>query len=150
MGIIQKLDEEIKKAMKAQDSVRLGALRLIKTSAKNKEIELIHPLSEAEFFACLSTMVKQRHEAIDQFKKGNRDDLIKKEEDEIRVIEGFLPKQLSEGELDSLIAEAMSTTGAKGPKDMGLVMKTLKEKTAGRADGKLLSEKVKNALSKIS
>ncbi|MBI4411461.1 MAG: GatB/YqeY domain-containing protein, partial [Deltaproteobacteria bacterium] len=102
------------------------------------------------FFACLSTMVKQRHESIDQFKKGNRDDLIKKEEDEIRVIEGFLPKQLSEGELDSLIAEAMSTTGAKGPKDMGLVMKTLKEKTAGRANGKLLSEKVKNALSKIS
>ncbi|MBI2339028.1 MAG: GatB/YqeY domain-containing protein [Deltaproteobacteria bacterium] len=150
MNIIQKLDEEIKQAMKAQNSVRLGALRLIKTSVKNKEIELIHPLSEAEFFACLSTMVKQRHESIDQFKKGNRADLVKKEEDELRVIEDFLPKPFSEGEIDALVAEAVSATGAKGPKDMGTVMKALKEKTAGRADGKLLSEKVKQKLSSLS
>lgn len=150
MNVLEKIDAEIRQAMKARDFARLGALRLIKTSVKNREIELIHPLSEAEFFACLSTMVKQRHESIDQFKKGGRADLVKKEEDELRVLEGFLPKQLSEGEIDTMIAEAVSATCAKGPKDMGAVMKALKEKTAGRADGKFLSEKVKQKLSSLS
>ncbi len=146
MTILEKLDQEIKEALKARDQSRLDAIRLIKASVKNKEIELIHPLSEAEFFAVLSTMAKQRHESIDQFKKGGRVDLAEKEEKELAVISSFLPQPLSDSELDHLIAEAISQTGAKSPKDMGLVMKALKEPTMGRVDGKILSERVRSKL----
>lgn len=149
MTILEKLDQEIKESLKARDQVRLDTIRLIKTAVKNREIELIRPLSEAEFFAVLSTMTKQRNESIDQFKKGGRTDLVEKEEKERTIISSFLPQALSDAEIDRLIAEAISQTGAKSPKDMGLVMKALKEPTAGRADGKILSEKVKSKLGSI-
>lgn len=149
MTILEKLEDEIKTAMKARDQDRLGAVRLIKSTVKNKEIELIRPLSETEFFAVLATMVKQRQESIEQFKKGNRNDLVAKEEAELKIIGSFLPQSLSETEVDSLITDAIIKVGAKTPKDMGLVMKELKEKTAGRVDGKLLSDKVRAKLSSI-
>ncbi len=150
MSILQKLETEMKEAMKARDTDRLAAVRLIKSTAKNKEIELLHPLTETEFFALLSSMVKQRQESIDQFKAGGRTDLIEKEEKEIKVIQSFLPQSLSEAEVEALITKAINETGAKGPKDMGAVMKALKEPTAGRFDGRLLSEKVKTKLGSLS
>jgi uncharacterized protein len=150
MTILQKIEADMKEAMKARNQDLLDALRLIKTTVKNKEIELIRPLTETEFFATLSTMAKQRNESIEQFKKGNRPDLAAKEEKELEVISTFLPKSLSDAELDALLAKAIATTAAKGPKDMGLVMKAVKDETAGRVDGKILSEKVKTALSALS
>jgi uncharacterized protein YqeY len=150
LSILQKLEDEIKTALKARDEVRLGTARLIKSTVKNKEIELIRPLTETEFFAVLGTMVKQRKESIDQFTKGNRLDLAKKEEEEIKVIETFLPQALGDSEVAALIDSAVAESGAKGPKDMGAVMKILKDKTAGRVDGRLLSEKVKQKLATLS
>lgn len=149
MTILEKLDQEIKESLKARNQVRLDSVRLIKTAVKNKEIEFIRPLTQPEFFSVLSTMAKQRHESIDQFKKGGRTDLVEKEEKELAIISSFLPQALSDAEIDRLIAEAISQTEAKSPKDMGLVMKALKEPTAGRADGKVLSEKVKSKLGSI-
>ena len=149
MTILEKLDNEIKTALKARDEARLATVRLIKSQVKNKEIELIHPLSEAEFLAVLSTMVKQRRESIDQFSKAGRTDLVVKEEIELKVIESFLPQQLTDAEVDAFIAQAVAESKAAGPKDMGAVMKLLKDKTAGRVDGRVLSDKVKAKLASI-
>ncbi len=140
------LDAAIKDAMKKGETFRLGVLRLIKTEAKNKEIDLMHPLSEPDFFAVLSKMVNQRKDSMEQFTKGGRADLAQSEEKEIVIVQEYLPKPLTEAEVVSLIAAAIQKTGAQGPKDMGLVMKEVKAVTTGRVDGKTLSEKVKAAL----
>lgn len=146
--ILEKLEAEITKAMKARDQVRLGAVRLIKSTVKNKEIELMHPLAETEFFSVLQTMVKQVQESIEQFTKGGRTDLVDKEKGELKVLQSFLPQALSDSDVEALIVEAIAASGAKGPKDMGGVMKHLKDKTAGRVDGKKLADLVKQALNK--
>ena len=150
MTVLEKLEQEIKEAMKAKDQARLSAVRMIKATVKNKEIELIHPLSEAEFIAVLSTMAKQRRESIAQFTQGGRTDLVATEEAELKIIESFLPQALSEAEVTNLINEAVAQSGAKGPKDMGAVMKLLKDKTAGRVDGKALSDQVRARLASLS
>lgn len=147
--IIQMLEQKVMAAMKAKDQVLLETTRLIKSTVKNKEIELIRPLTETEFFAVLGTMVKQRRESIEQFTAGNRTDLVQKEEEQIKAIETFLPKALSDEELATMIASAVQEAGAKGPKDMGAVMKILKDKTAGRVDGRKVSESVKDQLAKL-
>ncbi len=149
MSILQMLEQKVIAAMKAREPVLLETTRLIKSTVKNKEIELLHPLSEAEFFAVLATMVKQRRESIEQFTAGNRTDLVAKEEDQIKAIETFLPKALSDEEIGACIQEAIALAGAKGPKDMGAVMKVLKDKTAGKVDGRKLSEAVKEHLQKL-
>lgn len=146
MTILEKLDLEIRNAMKGRDQARLETVRMIKAAAKNKEIELLHPLTEAEFFSLLATLVKQRRESIEQFAKGGRTDLARKEEGELKIVQSFLPQALSETEVDCLIAEAMEAVKAAGPKDMGAVMKQLKEKTAGRVDNKFLSDRVRAKL----
>ncbi len=132
--------------MKAKDSLRLGVVRLIKSEIKNKEIELIRPLTEPEFIALLATMVKKRKESIEQYTKGGRADLAAGEENELKIVSEYLPQALSDAEVTAMINEAKVKTGASGPKDMGLIMKELKEKCAGRVDGKILSDKVKAAL----
>lgn len=147
MSIINRLEQEIKSALKARDQLRLDTVRLIKASAKNKEIELLHPLSEAEFLTVISKMVNQRHDSIEQFKKGGRPDLVEKEEKELTILQSYLPKPLSQDEVSSLIDEAVAQTKASGPKDMGVVMKALRDKVSGRFDGKLLADMVKSMLS---
>jgi hypothetical protein len=97
--------------------------------------------------AILSTIAKQRNESIEMYKKGGRDDLVAKETAELAIVQSYLPKQLSDDELAKCVAEAIAETGAKGPADMGKVMKALMPKTQGRADGKKVSELVKNKLS---
>lgn len=142
MGLAERLGEEMKSALKSHDDLRLQALRLLKSAVHNKEIELRRPLEEAEIQGVVSTLVKQRHESIDLFRKGGRLDLAEKEEREIRVLEGYLPPSLSEGELDALIAAAVSESGAAAPKDLGRVMKVLMPKVAGRAEGNRVRERV--------
>lgn len=147
MAFKEKIDQEMILAAKATDKIRLSALRLVKNGLHNREIDLKRELTEAEFLQLLSGMVKQRRDSIEQFEQGNRPDLVEKEEAELRVIQEFLPAQMSEADLDEVIAEAILETGAVGVRDMGKVMKALMPKVAGKADGKAVGEKVKLRLS---
>lgn len=147
MSILSELDAEIKKAMKSRDGLRLSALRLIKAQCKNKEIDLRRKLDEQAELEVLTKMAKQRRESIEMYQKGGREDLAAKEVSELKIIESYLPQPLSEGELDGIIADAVGKLAAGGVKDMGRVMKEIREKTAGRVDGKALADRVKKRLS---
>jgi len=147
MNFKEKIEQETIRAAKARESTRLSALRMVKSGLHNREIDLKRGLNEAEFLQLLSSMVKQRKDSIEQFEKGGRRDLVEKEQAELRVIEEFLPAQLSDQELEAAIDEAIREVGAAGVRDMGKVMKVLMPRLTGRADGKLVGEKVKNRLS---
>ncbi len=147
MAFKEKMNGEMVLAAKTKDKIRLSALRMLKSGLHNREIDLKRELDEAEFLQLLSSMVKQRKDSIEQFAKGGRTDLVDKEEAELKVIEEFLPAQLSEAEIDTAIAEAIREVGAEGVRDMGKVMKALMPKLTGRADGKTIGEKVKARLS---
>jgi uncharacterized protein YqeY len=141
------MDQEMILAAKAKDKIRLSALRLLKSGLHNREIDLKRELNEAEFLQLLSAMVKQRRDSIEQFEKGGRTDLVEKEEAELKVIQEFMPTPMSETELDAMIDEAIRETGAASVRDMGKVMATLMPKVTGKADGKMVGEKVKARLS---
>jgi len=147
VDINKKLNEEMVTAAKAKDKIRLSAIRLLKTAVHNKEIELMRPLQEAEIMQLLSAMVKQRKDSIEQFAKGGRMDLVEKEEAELKVVQEFLPAQMSDKEVEALIKKAIAEAGAVSVKDMGKVMKILMPQITGRADGKAAGEKVKAFLS---
>jgi uncharacterized protein len=147
MAFKEKIDQEMILAAKATEKIRLSALRLLKNGLHNREIDLKRELTESEFLQLLSGMVKQRRDSIEQFEQGNRPDLVEKEKAELRVIQEFLPVQMSEADIDAVIAEAIRETGAVGIRDMGKVMKALMPKVAGKADGKAVGEKVKLRLS---
>ena len=142
-SITEKIEEDLKSAMKASLGLRVSVLRLIKSALKNRQIEKQSPLSEEEEIAVLSTLSKQRRESIEQYRKAGREDLAKKEEDELSIIQSYMPEQLSPDKIDALIKEAIEECGAKGLSDMGKVMKVLMPKVKGRADGKAVSERVK-------
>lgn len=147
MTLKKKMDQEMILAAKAKDKIRLSALRMLKSGLHNREIDLKRELNEAEFLQLLSAMVKQRKDSIEQFEKGGRTDLVEKEETELKVIQEFMPTPMSETELDAMIAEAIRETGAASVRDMGKVMATLMSKVTGKADGKMVGEKVKALLS---
>jgi uncharacterized protein len=147
MKFKNKLDQEMILAAKAKDKIRLSALRMLKNGLHNREIDLKRELNEDEFIQLLSGMVKQRRDSIEQFDQGGRPDLVDKEEAELKVVREFMPVQMSETELDAIIAEAIRETGAAGVRDMGTVMKFLMPRVAGKADGKMVGEKVKQILS---
>ncbi|MGA3280448.1 MAG: GatB/YqeY domain-containing protein [Smithella sp.] len=148
MDINIKINEEMVTAAKSKDKIRLSAIRMLKTALHNKEINLMRPLNESEVLQVLSSMIKQRKDSIEQFAKGGRTDLVEKEEAELKVIQEFMPAQMSEDEVDSLIKKAIEEAGAVSVKDMGKVMKILMPKLTGTADGKMVGEKVKAFLSK--
>ncbi|MCP5467883.1 MAG: GatB/YqeY domain-containing protein [Deltaproteobacteria bacterium] len=147
MQLIAKIDEKIKEAMRAQQKDALLALRNIKAFLKNKIIDLRRDLDASEEMQALATMCKQRQESIDSYQKANREDLVAKEKFELSIIQQFMPEPLSEEQLVSLISEVISEVDANGPQDMGKVMQALKPKVTGRADGKVVSQKVKEVLS---
>lgn len=147
MNYMEKLDQEMVQAAKAQDKERLSALRLIKNALHNKEIDLHRELEAAEFLQALAAMSKQRNDSIEQFRNGGRQDLVEKETRELQVIQEFLPSQLSEEEVSREIEAAIAEAGATGIRDMGKVMKILMPKLTGKADGKLVGDKVKARLS---
>jgi hypothetical protein len=147
MEIDKKVNDEMVLAAKAKDKVRLSAIRMIKTGIHNKEIDLKRKMNEAEFLQLLSTMVKQRKDSIDQFQKGGRTDLVEKEAAELKVIQEFMPEQMSEEDVDREIEMVIKEVGAVGIKDMGKVMKVLMPKLTGKTDGKMVGEKVKGKLS---
>lgn len=147
MEINDKLNEEMVSAAKSKDKIRLSAIRMIKTSLHNKEISLLRPLNEGEILQVLSSMIKQRKDSIEQFARGGRTDLVDQEEAELKVIQEFMPAQMSEHDVDALIRKTIAEAGAVSIKDMGKVMKLLMPQLAGMADGKLVGEKVKAFLS---
>ena len=147
MTLKKKMDQEMIQDAKAKDKIRLSALRMLKSGLHNREIDLKRELNETEFLQLLSAMVKQRKDSIEQFEKGGRTDLVEKEETELKVIQEFMPTPMSETELDAMIAEAIRETGAASVRDMGKVMAILMPKVTGKADGKMVGEKVKARLS---
>ena len=145
-----KINDSVKTAMKAQDKLRLGTLRLMNAAIKNADIEAERSgksLAEDELLSLLQKMIKQRQESIDIYEKGGRKELADQERGEIEVIKGFLPQQMSEAEAKAAIAAVIKDTGAAGMKDMGKVMAALKERHAGKMDFGKASGLVKGLLS---
>lgn len=143
-----RLNDEMKEAMKKNDSLKLSVIRMLRSSIKNREIERGKgiTLNDNEVTEVIVSAVKQRHDSIEQFAKGNREDLVAQEKKELEILQSFLPKPLSEGEVRSLIEKAISETGAAGMKDMGKVMKALMPQILGRADNTMVSKIVKELL----
>ena len=137
----------MKSAMRAKDSARLSAIRLILAAIKQKEVDERVELSDADVVGILEKMIKQRRESIAQFEKAARNDLADAEKFELGVVSGYLPQQLSDSQVQEEIAKAISETGASGVKDMGKVMAALKSRLAGRADMGKVSALVKARLS---
>ncbi|RLB08093.1 MAG: GatB/YqeY domain-containing protein [Deltaproteobacteria bacterium] len=147
MGIKKKLMEDMKRAIKEKDKSRLSIIRLALAALQNKEKELIRELSEQEAIQVISGLVKKGRESIEQFKAGQREDLVAKEEKEIEVLQSFLPQQLTPEELEVEISRAVEEAGASTPKDLGKVMKILMPRIAGRAEGRVVNELVRKRLS---
>ena len=146
MELIQRIEEALKEALKARDENRLNAVRLLMTAVKVKEKELKRPLNEGEIQQVIAGQIKQRRDSVEQYGKADRQDLAASEEEEIRVLQGFLPEPIGEEELDRIVSEAISEAGATSPRDMGKVMKVLMPRISGRADGKLVNELVRKKL----
>jgi hypothetical protein len=146
-GLKQRIEADMKDAMRAKDKDRLGTIRLILAAIKQREVDERITLSDTEILAVLDKMVKQRRDSINQFQQAGRQELADKESAEVEVIQHYLPKALSDDEVDTIIAEAITASGAASPQDIGKIMGLLKPKLQGRADMSLVSRKVKEKLS---
>jgi uncharacterized protein YqeY len=146
----ERIDADIKDAMRAKDELRSNVVRMLKSAVKYKEVEPgAKALDDAGVMGVIATLIKQRRDSVEQYKSGNRPDLAEKEEKEIAVLQGYLPAQLSAAELTAAVAEGVKEANAKGPKDMGAVMKVITPKLKGKAEGKAISEEVKAQLAKL-
>jgi uncharacterized protein len=146
MQLRERLQTEMKEAMKSRDALRLSAIRMVLSSVKNRDIEFRRELNDAEITETIATLCKQRRESIRLFKEAGRQELVDKEEAELKLMLEFLPQQLTREELEALVDKAIAETSATSGKDMGKVMKALVPNVSGRADGKLVSEVVKEKL----
>ena len=146
MALREKLNEDMKSAMKAREQEKLAALRLMLAAVKQREVDERITLDDAQMVAVIEKMIKQRKDSIAQYEKAARQDLADKEKFEISVLEAYLPQQLSQAEVEAAVAEAIAATGAKSAADMGKVMGVLKPKLAGRADMGKVSGLVKSRL----
>ena len=146
MSLKEDIAASVKDAMRKKEKVRLGVLRMLMSEMKNRQIESQKELEEADILQVITRMVKQRHDSAEQFTKGGREELAAKEMSEIEVLQGYLPKALSENELEKLVQEAIAETQATSKKDMGKIMKVVMPKIAGRADGKAVNMMVARLL----
>jgi hypothetical protein len=148
----ERIDADLKDAMRSKSELRTSVLRMLKSAIKYKEVEpgASGPLDEPAILQVIGTLIKQRRDSAEQFKAGGREDLAEKEQGEIAILQGYLPQQLTSEELDAEVQAAIASVGAKGPKDMGAVMKAVQPKVAGRAEGRAISEAVKTALAKLA
>jgi uncharacterized protein len=147
MSLLDTVQKDMVSAMKSKDEARLGALRMIKAALKKQEIDAMKPLNEAAEMQVMGTLLKQRQESAELFRKGGRDELATKEEAEIRIIEAYLPSAPTSAEMEEAVSAAIAETGATSSKQMGAVMKAAGAKLAGkRVDGKALSGLVKSKL----
>lgn len=147
MTPLEKINQDITAAMKAKDAARLSTLRMVKTALKNKEIEKMAPVDEAEAIKVLQSLLKQRRDSIEQYTKAGRMELAEKEAAEVAVIEEYLPAALDEAAITKIVEETIAEMGANSPQQMGLVMKSVMAKLAGQTvDGKIVSNIVKAKL----
>jgi uncharacterized protein YqeY len=146
MSLKDQITGDMKDAMRAGDKSRLAVIRLILAAVKQREVDERIVLDDTQVLAVLDKMVKQRRDSVSQYQAGNRQDLADKEQAEIELIQSYLPAQLTDAELDALVADAIKTSGAAGIKDMGKVMGLLKPKVQGRADMGQVSAKIKAKL----
>ncbi|HEY6644034.1 GatB/YqeY domain-containing protein [Povalibacter sp.] len=146
MSLKERITEDMKAAMRAKDSERLGTIRMVTAAIKQREVDERIQLDDTQVLAVLEKMIKQRKESIAQFQAGGREDLAAKESKEIELLQVYLPAQLSEAELDALIAEAVAASGATSIKEMGKAMALLKQSVQGRADMGVASAKLKAKL----
>jgi uncharacterized protein len=135
-GLAERLDSDLKDAMRARETLRLGAIRRARAALKNAEIEARGALPDDAAARVLRGLVKQHRESIDQFRAGGRDDLVARESEEMAVLEAYLPEQMDEAAITAIVAEVVAAEGASGPADLGRVMKAAMARVAGRADGK--------------
>jgi uncharacterized protein YqeY len=151
MTLSEQIQKDIVTAMKAKEELRLSVLRMVKAAVQLKEVEKMRPLDATESIQLLQTMAKQRKESIDQFSKGNRQDLADKEIKELAILESYLPAGASDADMDVAIAKAIADTAATSIKQMGAVVKAAKETLTGKTvDGKVLSDRVRERLSKLA
>ncbi|MDP3844267.1 MAG: GatB/YqeY domain-containing protein [Oxalobacteraceae bacterium] len=148
MGLKQQITEDMKAAMRAKDSVKLGAIRMLTAAIKQKEVDERIEVTDAHVLAIVEKMIKQRKDSISQFEAGGRQDLADIEKTELAILSVYMPAALSDAEVQAAVAAAIAEVGAAGPQDMGKLMAVLKPKLAGRADMTAVSALVKAALSK--
>ena len=146
MALRDRINDDLKQAMRAGDARRRDALRLLTAGLKQKEVDERKTLEDADVTAVIDKMIKQRRDSIAQFERGGRADLAEAEQFEISVLQGYMPAAMSEADIDAVIASVIAETGAKAPSDMGKVMGPLKAKLAGRADMSKVSARVKTLL----
>jgi len=146
MTLKEQLNDAMKAAMKARDNLRLSAVRMVRAAITNREIEARTELDDRAVVDVISTLAKQRRESIRMYREGNRNELAEKEELELAVLLEFLPVQLSPEDIDSLVRQVILDMEAHGAKDMGRVMKAVTPLTAGKADGKVVSDAVRRLL----
>lgn len=146
MPLLQQLDDDLKAAMKASESLKVSVLRMAKSALKYRQIEKGDALSDEDILSVLSGLSKQRRESIEQFSKNGREDLAEKERQELSMLQSYLPQQLTPEEIDRIIVEAIRESSAAGIKDMGKVMRLAIPRMKGAADGKVVSQRVKNIL----
>lgn len=147
MSLIEKIDTDLKAAMKSLNKAAVSTLRLVKSSLKYKQIEKGGDLTDDDVVSVLSSLVKQRRDSIEQYEKGGRDDLAAVEKNEIEIIQQYLPAQMSDEEIQAVINAAVEELGASGQKDIGNVMKAVMPRFKGRADGKKVNALVSKRLS---
>ena len=148
MPLLDQIQRDMTAAMKGREELRLDALRMIKSALQKHQIDSMRPLDTQSELQVLNTLVKQRRESAEMFRKGNRPELAEREEAELKLIESYMPSAPSDEEIDSAIAQALAETGVASPKQMGVVMKAVQAKLAGkRVDGKILSDRVRAKLS---
>ena len=146
MSLKEKLQEDLKSSMKNKDTIRKSVVTLIRAAIKQHEVDNRVELADDAIIDIISKQLKQRKDSLAEFEKANRDDLVEETKSEIQVLEGYLPQQLSEEELEKIVIETIAEVGATSMKDMGKIMATIKPKTAGRADGRKINEFVKKNL----
>jgi uncharacterized protein len=146
MPLLQQLDDDLKAAMKASESLKVSVLRMAKAAMKYRQIEKGETLSDEDIRSVLFGLSKQRRESIEQFSKGGREDLADKERQELSILQSYLPQQLTPEEIDRIIFEAIGESSAVGIKDMGKVMRLAIPRMKGAADGKIVSQRVKDIL----
>jgi uncharacterized protein YqeY len=148
MSLKQQISDDMKAAMRAKETARLGAIRLLLAAMKQREVDERIELSDADVVAIIEKMLKQRRDSINQYEAAGRNDLADVEKFEVGVLQAYMPQQLSEAEINAEVGEAIAATGAAGPQDMGKVMGVLKAKLAGRADMGKVSALIKAQLAK--
>jgi hypothetical protein len=146
MALKDRLDADLEAAMRGQDAIRASAIRILKGSIKYREIELGKPLDDGGVQGVIAAEIKRHRDSVEQFRAGNRPDLVEKEEAEVRILQGWQPLQLSAGELRAKVEEVVRRVGAQGPRDVGVVMKALLPEVQGKADGQVVSDLVEARL----